>query len=661
MGPIPTKWKGFCQNNTKEGVTCNRKLIGARYFNKGYSSMLTDLHNQSTPSSSPRDTEGHGTHTLSTAAGRFISSANAYGFGNGTAKGGSPGARVAAYKVCWPPVDDGVGCCDADILAAFDAAIHDGVNILSVSISGSTSDYWSDATAIGAFHAVKNGIVVVCSGGNDGPEEGTVSNVAPWIITVGANTIDREFPSYVELGNKKRLKGQSLSPKGLPAKKLYPLAWAGDIKAAHASQGDALSCIDGTLDPKKAKGKIIACLDGDIPRVEKGKSVADAGGVGMIIANDNTYGNEVAADAHVLPTSHIPASDAPTLFSYINSTKSPKAYITRAITQLDTKPAPVMASFSSRGPNPVSPEILKPDITAPGVNILAAYSQAALPTDMASDKRRVLFNFVSGTSMSSPHVAGIAGLLKTLHPEWSPSVIKSAIMTTARTRDNMNKRMRDWTAEDATPFGYGAGHIRLLHAMDPGLVYDLAMHDYLNFLCAHEYNQTMFRVFIKKPYLCPESFNILDFNYPSITVPDLVGSVSILRTVKNIGPPGTYTARIQEPIGVFVSVEPKILKFERTGEKKNFRITLEARKAEASTHFVFGRLIWSDGVHRVRSPIVVRVGEAKTYDSGGMGGLQPSPPKNAASVVRDGRATTTLASLKYWLKPSRKPVKTTRK
>lgn len=153
-----------------------------------------------------RDTDGHGTHTLATAGGSFAPRASLLGFGNGTAKGGSPRARVAAYRVCWPPVNGNGGCFDADIIAGFEATIHDGVDVLSVSLGAAPRDYLKDGIALGSFHAVKNGITVVCSGGNDGPDWETVSNVAPWILTVAASTMDREFPNYAVLGNGKRLK-----------------------------------------------------------------------------------------------------------------------------------------------------------------------------------------------------------------------------------------------------------------------------------------------------------------------------------------------------------------------------------------------------------------------------------------------------------------------
>lgn len=192
----------------KETLYCCRKLIGARYFSKGYEEISGKLN---ASVKTPVDHEGHGTHTLSTLGGNFVHGAKVFGFNAGTAKGGSPRARVASYKVCWPPVGKNGECFDSDILEAFDWAIHDQVDVLSLSIGGMPTAYFNDAAAIGAFHAVKKGIVVICSAGNEGPGEGTVTNVAPWIITVGASTISREFLSYVKLRNGKLLKVYSHS------------------------------------------------------------------------------------------------------------------------------------------------------------------------------------------------------------------------------------------------------------------------------------------------------------------------------------------------------------------------------------------------------------------------------------------------------------------
>ncbi|KAF6175830.1 hypothetical protein GIB67_003318, partial [Kingdonia uniflora] len=601
MGPIPAKWRGSCQNSTKLGVFCNRKLIGAKYFNKGVGGINPPLKYFTA-----RDTNGHGTHTLSTAGGRFVKGANLFGAGNGTAKGGAPNARVAAYKVCWdPPITLESVCDDADILAGFDEAIHDGVDVLSVSLGQFSRDYLNDAVAIGSFHAVMNGITVVCSAGNGGISR-SVNNAAPWIITVGASSIDREFSSDVILGNKLRFKGQSLSSNALPRGKLYPLTTAEKVKESNATNDDSRFCMAGTLDPEKVKGKIVVCIQGNITGVQKGKVVSDAGGIGMILVNKDVEYDGVFAEAHVLPTSHITAADGLGLIAYIDSTKSPMAFITPVATQLDTKPAPVVAYFSSRGPNNITPEILKPDIIAPGVNIIAAFSQAIGPSNLPFDERRVLFNSLSGTSMACPHVSGIVGLLKALHPDWSPSAIKSAIMTTARVRGNTKEPILNTLHVKADPFMYGSGHVRPNRAMDPGLVYDLKKDDYLNFLCSVGYNGSLSK-FTSENHTCTKSPRLVDFNYPAITLPTLYSSTTVTRTLKNVGSPGTYTVKVIEPHGVSVIVKPKSLKFEKVGEEKTFKVSMKVKQGFIEES-VFGGILWSDGAHAVRSPIVVMQG-----------------------------------------------------
>ncbi|XP_027368638.1 subtilisin-like protease SBT5.4 [Abrus precatorius] len=600
MGPIPSRWKGTCQHDTT-GFRCNRKLIGARYFNKGYIAYVGPAAMFNSTLNTPRDYEGHGSHTLSTLGGDFVPGANVFGLGNGTAKGGSPKARVATYKVCWAPVN-GNECFDADIMAAFDMAIHDGIDVISLSLGGASADYFDDGLAIGAFHATQKGIPVICSAGNSGPTPGTVSNVAPWILTVGASSLDRAFDSNVQLHNGQRFKGASLS-KGLPEDKLYPLINAAQAKLANESAENAILCKPGTIDPEKARGKILVCLRGVIARVEKSLVALEAGAAGMILCNDILSGTELIADPHFLPASQITYEDGVAVFAYINSTENPLGYIQPPKTKLGIKPAPVMASFSSRGPNTVTPEILKPDVTAPGVNIIAAYSEANSPTELPFDKRRVPFITMSGTSMSCPHVAGVVGLLKTLHPDWSPAAIKSAIMTTARTRDNTGKPMLDAETVKATPFAYGSGHIRPNRAMDPGLVYDISIDDYLNFLCFLGYNQTQLSTFSSAPHRCPDIMSILDFNYPTISIPKLYGSVTLTRKLKNVGSPGTYIAKLRVPSGLSMHVQPNVLKFDSIDEEKSFKLTIEVtRPGEAQ---VFGGLTWSDGKHQVRSPIVV--------------------------------------------------------
>lgn len=252
---------------------------------------------------------------------------------------------------------------------------------------------------------------------------------------------------------------------------------------------------------------------------------------------------------------------------------------------------------------------MQPDVTAPGVNVIAAFTRAVSPTGEPFDNRSVPFITMSGTSMSCPHVSGLVGLLRTLYPDWSPSAIKSAIMTSARVRDNTMKPMLDGGSSDlgpATPFSYGSGHIRPLGAVDPGLVYDLSPNDYLEFLCASGYNEKAIRIFSDGPFKCPASASILDFNYPSIAVQNLTGSVTVTRKLKNVGSPGVYKARVRQPEGVRVLVEPSVLKFEKVGEEKSFKLTMIGPVPK--NRVVDGTLIWTDKKHFVRSPIVVSSG-----------------------------------------------------
>ncbi|KAG0450831.1 hypothetical protein HPP92_026554 [Vanilla planifolia] len=595
FGPIPSKWRGICQNSTIDNIHCNRKLIGVRYFKKGYESHGTLLN---VSQSSARDVEGHGTHTLSTAGGCFTRRASVFGHGMGTAAGGAPKAHVAAYKACWPDAAGG-SCYDSDILAAFDHAIHDGVDVISASLGGLNANFFQDAISVGSFHALKHGIVVVCSAGNKGAIA-SVMNPAPWIFTVAASTIDRKFDSLVLLGNKRILKGQSLSSSKLPAKKLYPLITSTDARAAMASMADAyiLACIFGSLvlsissfsdlkqlcsvgslDPAKVRGKIVLCLRGGfVGRIEKGEVVLNAGGIGMILMNSETMGDDLAADPHMLPASHISATDGKSVLRYINSTKLPVVYITYPKTKKGTKPAPTMAAFSSMGPNPIAAEILKSSIQCNVGNI------------------HVL-----------PHVAGIAALLKAAHPDWSPAAIRSAMMTTARIQDNMRKPMKFISSmTGANPFSYGAGFVQPNRAMDPGLVYDLKVGDYLRFVCALGYNRDVVAHF-KKNFRCPnKTMEAININYPSITIPKLSGFVKVTRTLKNVGPKGTYKVRVHEPEGISVKVEPKSLTFDQLGVKKKFSLLVKPKNATVGDGYVFGKITWSDGVHHVRSPLVVR-------------------------------------------------------
>ncbi|XP_055804581.1 subtilisin-like protease SBT1.5 [Solanum dulcamara] len=493
MGPIPSFWKGECtvgENFTK--ANCNKKIIGARYFTSGYVAKMGRM-NSSTDIKSARDTEGHGTHTASTAAGRAVGDASFMGFAKGVAVGVAPKARIAAYKVCWKR-----GCMDSDILAGFDKAVDDGVNIISISIGGSAVPYNLDPIAIGSFGAMDKGIFISASAGNEGPRSMTVTNVAPWITTVGASTIDRKFPAHLVLGNGKRITGASVY-RGDPLHDNnfhhLPLIYGGNASvdlrngARHSSSFSAATCMPDSLDKERVRGKIVVCDRGGTPRVSKGEIVKEAGGVGVVVTNVAPMGEGLIADAHLIPGLGVTESAGNLIRDYINSNDNPKAAMTFYETQVGVKPAPVVASFSSRGPSAESNFVLKPDVIAPGVDILAAWPDGVAPTELSSDPRRTQFNIASGTSMSCPHVSGLAALLKGSHPYWSPAMIRSALMTTAYTQDQQGNPLLDEKSYNiSTTLDMGAGHVDPKKAVDPGLVYDITVDDYLNFLCASNYS-----------------------------------------------------------------------------------------------------------------------------------------------------------------------------
>ncbi|KAK3150017.1 hypothetical protein QOZ80_3AG0226350 [Eleusine coracana subsp. coracana] len=612
MGEVPKWWKGECEAGTGFNASaCNRKLIGARFFNKGYEAAMGPMDTDR-ESRSPRDDDGHGTHTSSTAAGAAVPGASLFGeFAAGTARGMAPGARVAAYKVCWLG-----GCFSSDILAGLDAAVADGCGVLSLSLGGGAADYARDSVAIGAFAATEKGVLVSCSAGNSGPGPSTLSNVAPWITTVGAGTLDRDFPAYVSLGNGNNYTGVSLyAGKALPHTPL-PMVYAAN--ASNSTAGNL--CMPGTLIPSKVAGKIVVCDRGVSARVQKGLVVRDAGGAGMVLSNTAANGQELVADAHLLPAAGVGEREGAAIKSYVASDPHPTATVVVAGTQVGVHPSPVVAAFSSRGPNIVTPEILKPDVIAPGVNILAAWTGRAGPTGLAADTRRVSFNIISGTSMSCPHVSGLAALLRGARPEWSPAAVRSALMTTAYStyqQSSSSPLLDAATGGAATPFDYGAGHVDPAKALDPGLVYDLSTRDYVDFLCALKYSPAMIAAVTRSrdQYACADNktYSVGDLNYPSFSVAystangdDSAGTTTTVthtRTLTNVGGPGTYKVATSVGVkGVDVAVRPAELDFASVGAKKSYTVTFTA-KSQPSGTTGFGRLVWSDGKHDVASPV----------------------------------------------------------
>ncbi|KAK7294977.1 hypothetical protein RJT34_17878 [Clitoria ternatea] len=604
LPPVPSHWKGVCEQGTKFSASnCNKKLIGARAYYKGYENFVGKF-NETKDYLSPRDSQGHGTHTASTAAGDVVKSTSLFGLARGSASGMRYTSRIAAYKVCWP-----IGCANSDVIAAMDQAVSDGVDVLSLSLGSIPKPYYNDSIAIASFGAIQRGVFVSCSAGNSGPYQSTVGNVAPWIMTVAASYTDRSFPTEVKLGNGKTFKGSSLY-QGKRTNQL-PLVYG---KSA-GTKKEAQYCTKGSLDSKLVDGKIVACERGINGRTEKGEEVKMAGGAGMMLLNTENQGEELFTDPHILPATSLGASASKIIRSYVQSVEKPTVSISFIGTRYGD-PAPVMAAFSSRGPSIVGPDVVKPDVTAPGVNILAAWPPKSSPSFLKSDKRRVLFNILSGTSMSCPHVSGIAALLKSLHKDWSPAAIKSALMTSAYTFNNEGSPISDMASSNssfANPFAFGSGHVNPESASDPGLVYDISTKDYLNYLCSINYTSSQIALLSGGNFICSRKpvLQAGDLNYPSFAVlfgrSSLNASVTYKRIVTNVGKPqSAYAVKVEKPNGVSVSVEPRKLKFGKLGQKLSYKVTFcSFGRARVPGTSSFGSLSWVSGRYEVRSPIAV--------------------------------------------------------
>ncbi|WOK98805.1 hypothetical protein Cni_G07517 [Canna indica] len=611
MTDVPKRWKGVCMEGSNfTSSNCNKKLIGARYYSSDSDSAMPP---EQINGISARDTYGHGTHTASTAAGNSVMDASYYGLAAGTAKGGSTSSRIAMYRVCF----DDVGCPGSAILSGFDDAIADGVDMISVSLGAPAyyqPDFEKDPIAIGAFHAVAKGVTVVCSAGNDGPSSSSVVNAAPWILTVAATTIDRFFESDVILGDNKAIKGDGINFSSLKKSPVYPLIY-GETARSNSSSSDrsASHCDVGTLDSKKIQGKIVLCkhLKNDTSETSKLEELKGSEAVGAILIDD--LEKDVANTYISFPATKISSQEAAEILSYINSTKNPVATILPTVTVTKYRPAPSVAYFSSRGPSSQTSSILKPDIAAPGVNILASWIPRSGSSYVPPGQKPSAFNLVSGTSMACPHVAGVAAIVKAWNPSWSPAAIRSAIMTTATQVNNEKAPLTTDSGSTATPYDIGAGEVSPTAALQPGLVYETEPGDYLQFLCNYGYSSSKISLITTIPegFECPKNSSnefISDLNYPSIAVSSFSGkeSKTVNRIATNVGSEEdvTYIVSVNAPSELDVKVTPNKLHFTKNMKKLCYQVIFSATNSSVKGD-VFGSITWSDGVHRVRSPFVV--------------------------------------------------------
>ena len=568
-------WNGKCVPGEEfTAANCNQKLIGARYYNAGWGGNAGIDAQLPWEYNSPRDFGGHGTHTASTAGGNYgvdtIGAASAFGRISGMA----PRARISVYKVCWE-TGAGGSCFTTDSVAAIDQAVIDGVDVINYSISGSRTNFL-DPVEVAFLFAADAGVFVATSAGNSGPTTSTVAHPGPWLTTVAAGTHNRDGQGSVTLGDGAIYYGASVATAVGPAPFIDSVV-AG-LPGMDPTQ--VALCYPGTLDPTVVTGKIVLCDRGVIARVDKSLAVLQAGGVGMVMVN--IVISSINADFHFVPSVHLQSTDRPAVKAYA---ALPGATATiNAATIIYTAPAPITASFSSRGPLLAGGgDLLKPDLIAPGQDVLAA---VAPPGNSGR-----LFDLYSGTSMSSPHVAGLAALLKNLHPDWSPMMIKSALMTSAYdVLDGPN-------SNPLVIFRQGAGHVRPNSAADPGLVFDAGWNDWLGFLCGTGQLRASY---------CPSiAIDPSNLNTASIAIGDMAGSQTVTRTVINVGKNhANYTPSYTGLVGLDVVISPAVLSIP-PGSSASFSVTF-VRTTAALNAYAGGQLTWSDGEHNVRLPMVVR-------------------------------------------------------
>jgi subtilisin family serine protease len=565
-------WKGGCvagEDNSFPTNLCNDKLIGAQYFVDGFGRANV----KKGEFLSPRDGAGHGTHTTSTAAGDFGPRAVMPGGTDlGVVSGVAPAAHVAMYKACWEGAT-AAGCAGADLTAAIDRAVADGVDVINFSIGGTTESSYFDPAEIAFMNAAQAGVFVAASAGNAGPGTSTLDHPSPWLTTVAASTYSIN-ESTVVFGNGLRRVGVSTTA-GLPAS---PLVESVMVKKVGKTDTDANLCVTGSLDPVKVAGKVVLCDRGVNPRIDKSLEVQSAGGLGMVLLNPSQQGGN--GDFHFVPTIHLEFIDKAS-YDAVHAfarTAGATAEILAGVNTGSTTQVPEVVSFSSRGPSKrADGDVLKPDISAPGVDVLAAVAPASNHTRT--------YDFMSGTSMAAPHIAGIAALLKEAHPTWSPMAIKSALMTTAGD-----------VKHDSSPFNQGAGQVKPNTAVDPGLVYDSGVNDWRGFLKGQGCNGCPAE---------PPAITASELNQASIAVGALAGSRTVHRTVTNVSQQHeTYTASVSGLAGFDATVTPSRITL-RPGKSATFTVKLDRTDAAVNA-WSTGNLTWRSRDHTVRSPIALR-------------------------------------------------------
>ncbi|PIA43828.1 hypothetical protein AQUCO_01800105v1 [Aquilegia coerulea] len=630
-GPVPS-YRGKCEvdPNTKRSF-CNGKIIGAQHF--AGAAIAAGAFNPDIDFASPLDGDGHGSHTAAIAAGNNGVPVRMHGFEFGKASGMAPRARIAVYKALYRLFGGFV----ADVVAAIEQAVQDGVDILNLSVGPNSPPTTTKTTFLNPFDAtllsaVKAGVFVAQAAGNEGPFPKTLVSYSPWITTVAAAVDDRRYKNHLFLGNGKVLPGIGLAPSS-HLNRTFTLVAANDVlldsSVTKFSPSDCQR--PEVLNKRLVEGNILLCgysfnfVVGTASVQKVSETAKSLGAVGFVLAVENVspgtkfYPVPVGIPGIVI----IDVKKSMDLIDYYNRStsrdwtgrvKSFKAIgsVGDGLRPTLYKSAPQVAIFSARGPNIKDysfqdADLLKPDILAPGSLIWAAWSPNG------TDESNYIgegFAMISGTSMAAPHVAGIAALVKQMHPRWSPAAIKSALMTTAMTVDRADRPLQaqqysgseTMTLVPATPFDYGSGHVHPRAALDPGLIFDIGYTDYVKFLCSTPGINPLEIKNVTRSSCNSTSGHPSDLNTPSIAVSHLVRTRTISRTVTNVAEEETYviTARMSPEIAI--SVNPPAMTL-LPGASRTFTVSLTVRSVTGS--YSFGEVLMKGSRgHKVQIPVV---------------------------------------------------------
>jgi subtilisin family serine protease len=543
---------------------CNDKLVGAYAFLDTALAQGTvgddEYCDTAAGVCSARDSDGHGTHTSTTAVGDYVDSAVLLGVDRGPISGIAPGASVIMYRVC-----SEAGCYSSDSVAAVHQAIADGVDVINFSISGGT-DAYSDPVELAFLDAYKAGIEVNASAGNDGPGSGTANHAGPWVTTVAASTSDRSFSSALTLtaddGATFTKSGATVTQGVTDA----PVVLAANVPGY---TGGALCLSPFPAD--SLTGQVVVCERGTNGRAEKGYYADQGGAAGMILYNPTASDTET--DNHWVPAIHLEGPNDE-LLAFLAAHTGVTA--TWAAGTVGAATGDVMAGFSSRGP---LGDFLKPDITAPGVQVLAGNTPT--PVNLLVGQDGQLYQAIAGTSMSSPHAAGVSALVKAAHPDWTPGQIKSALMTSS---------LQTVTNPDGTAAGVwdrGAGSIRADRAVAPLVTFDVVGADY--------------------DASVSDALHRVDLNLPSVDVNPLPGALATQRTATNVsGKTQTFKATASVS-GVKVTVTPSAFTL-RPGASQKLSILLDGTKA--ADGWYTGQITLTAGKTTVVLPVAANVGDA---------------------------------------------------